>query len=159
MKYFLKTLKMKNKGIIKNFLFIPMFTFFMCAVLSGETAEVVFDADFFKDFNSRQIIQRDEYFDSLANKIVSGRGKITAISVSERYKKKYRIIIESSDSTVYNQKIIFFVFLENKDKINQLSLNSNFEFKGQLMGYTPLGTKRNEYILDIVFMDGSTIIE
>jgi len=151
-------MKVKNNRII-SFLLIPVFTVLTCAVLSGEDAAVVLDAKFFKDFNGKQLIQRDEYLSSLANKIVIGRGKITGISLNERYKKKYRIIIESSDSAVYNQKMIFFVFLENKDTLDLLSLDSKFEFKGQLVGYTPLVTKRNEYIVDVILMDGSTVIE
>ncbi len=131
----------------------------MCGISSGDESDVVLDSVFFRDFNGRQLIQRDELFDGLVNRIVIGRGIITGISASERYKKKYRIIIESSDSAAYNQKFIFFVFLENKDTIDLLTLNSKFEFKGQLMGYTPLGSKRNEFILDVIMMDGSTVIE
>ena len=150
---------MKNNNIIKKILLIHCLIICLCTVLSGEGSEVVLDAVFFKDFNNSQLIQRDELCDGLINKIVIGRGTITGISPNERYKKKYRIIIESSDSSLYNQKFIFFVFLDNKNTIDLLSLNSKFEFKGQLMGYTPLGSKRNEYILDVILMDGSTVIE
>jgi len=131
----------------------------MCIAVSGEDADVVLDGTFFKNFISKQLIQRDDFLDGLTNKIVIGRGQIVAVSANERYKKKYRVIIESSDASAYNQKIIFFVFLENKDTVDLLTLGSKFEFKGQLMGYTPLGTKRNEYILDVILMDGSTVIE
>ncbi len=149
---------MKNNRI-RNILLIPALIIFTCAALSGETDEVVLDAGFFKDFNSRQIIQRDDYLESLTNRVVIGRGIITDIAVKARYKKKYRIVIESSDSAAYNQKFIFYVFLDNKDTIDLLNLDTRFEFKGQLMGYTPLATKRNEYILDVILMDGSTVIE
>ena len=148
-----------NKLRIKNILLFPVYIIFLCAVLSAEDAEIVLDTKFFKDFNSIQLIQRDELFEGFLNRVVIGRGKITAIAASDRYKKKYRITIESSDSSVYNQKFIFFVFLDNKDTVDLLSLDSKFEFKGQLMGYTPLGTKRNEYVLDVILMDGSTVIE
>ena len=133
--------------------------FMLCSILPVKGQEVVLDASFFKTFNSRQIILRDDILSGLTNKVIIGRGKITAISANERYKKRYRIAIESSDSILYNQKIVFFVFLENKDTVDLLSLESKFEFKGQLMGFTPLGTKRNEYILDVILMDGSTLIE
>jgi len=150
---------MKNKNRIINVVLIIIFSMTMNAALSGEDNEVVLDAAFFKNFSRTQIINRDELFANLTNKVVIGRGKITGISENERYKKKYRIIIESSDSGAYNQKIIFFVFLDNKDTVDLLSLNSKFEFKGPLMGYTPLNTKRSEYILDVIFTDGSTVIE
>ncbi len=136
-----------------------IFVIMLCSILFAEEQEVVLDASFFKTFNSMQIIQRDDILSGLINKVIIGRGKITAISANERYKKRYRIVIESSDSVLYNQKMIFFVFIENKDTVDLLTLESKFEFKGQLMGYTPLGTKRNEYILDVILMDGSTLIE
>ena len=150
---------MKNNKKNVKILLIPLLIISICAALSGESAEVVIDAGFIKDFNSRQLIQRDELFESLINRIVIGRGIITDISVKARYKKKYRLVIESLDSAAYNQKFIFYVFLDNKDTIDLLNLDTRFEFKGQLMGYTPLATKRNEYILDVILMDGSTIIE
>jgi len=127
--------------------------------LSAQEAAIVFDSDFFKEFNKKQAIQRDEFFENITNKIVIGRGKITEITPNQRYKKNYRIKIESSDSGTYGQKFIFFVFIENKDMVDLLSIDSKFEFKGQFMGYTPLSTKRNEYIIDIIIMDGSTLIE
>ena len=149
---------MKNKKILK-ILLIQLLIISFSAALTGESAEVVLDAGFFKDLNSRQLIQRDELFENLINRIVIGRGMITDISVKARYKKKYRIVIESLDSAAFNQKFIFYVFLDNKDTIELLNLDTRFEFKGQLMGYTPLSTKRNEYILDVILKDGSTVIE
>lgn len=157
MKYFLMILKMKNN--INKFIIIVLSIFVFNTILLGDEGAVVLDASFFKIFNSTQIIQRDEIIAGLTNKIVIGRGKIIGISVNERYKKRYRIIIESADSVLFNQKIIFYVFLENKDTVDLLTADSKFEFKGQMMGFTPLGTKRNEYILDIILMDGSTVIE
>lgn len=159
MKFFLKIRIMMNSRIIRKLLIISVFIIIICSVLSGEDAEIVLDDKFFKDFSKIQIIQRDDHFQSLINNIVIGRGIITGISVNERYKKKFRLAVESSDSAAYNQKIIFFVFLENKDTVDLLNLNTKFEFKGQLMGFTPLNTKRSDYILDVVLMDGSTVIE
>ncbi len=150
---------MKNKSRIINVLLLPVLIVLLCGTLSADNSEVVLDANFFKEFNKQQLIQRDEFIDGLINRIVIGRGTITGIAPNERYKKKYRVIIESSDSAPYNQKFVFYLFLDNKDTINLLSLNSKFEFKGQLMGYTPLVSKRNEYILEVIMMDGSTVIE
>lgn len=150
---------MKNKSLKYKLYYIVLFVCLFWSLLSGEDGEVVLDASFFKDFNSRQVIQRDDILSLLSNRIVIGRGIITGISANERYKKKYRVVIESTDSALYNQKFIFFVFLENKDTVDLLTLDSKFEFKGQLMGYTPLNTKRSDYIIDVILMDGSTVIE
>ena len=127
--------------------------------LFGQEADIVFDNNFFREFNKKAAIQRDDVLEGMTNKIVIGRGKITEITSTQRYKKRHRVKIESSDSNAYGQKFIFFVFIENKDMIDLLSIDSKFEFKGQLMGYTALSTRRNEYIIDIIIMDGSTIID
>jgi hypothetical protein len=148
---------MNNK--IQTKIYLLLFIVLISVFLTAAETEIVFDSAFFKEFNFKQTIEKDDYFESILNKIIIGRGRIVSVSLNERYKKKYRIVIESSDSSPYNQKILFFVFLENKNTADILTTDSNFEFKGQLMGYTPLGTKRNEYILDVVFMDGSTVIE
>ena len=127
--------------------------------LLGQEADIVFDGNFFREFNKKQVIQRDEFFENITNKIVIGRGKITEITSNQRYKKKHRVKIESSDSGAYGQNFIFYVFIENKDMVALLSIDSKFEFKGQFMGYTALSTRRNEYIIDIIIMDGSIIID
>lgn len=137
--------------------FLPVFAIF--ADLSAADTDVVMDASFFKNFVSVNSIVRDEFIEKKLNSIVIGRGIITDISEKERYKRQYRIIVESSDAPAYGQKFYFYIFIDNRDTFDLLTKNSSFEFKGQLVGYTPLDVKRNEYILDVIFMDGSTIIE
>jgi len=126
--------------------------------LLGQEAAVVFDNNFFRDFNRRPAIQKDDFFETMVNKIVIGKGKITEITPTQRYKKKHRVKIESSDSGAHGQNFIFFVFMDSKD-MGLLTIDARFEFKGQFMGYTALSTRRNEYIIDIIIMEGSTIIE
>ena len=150
------TLKINNKTII-IYLLIAVALISTC--LFGQEADIVFDNNFFREFNKKAAIQRDDVLEGMTNKIVIGRGKIIEISSNQRYKKKHRVKIESSDSAAYGQRFVFFVFIENKDMVDLLSINSRFEFKGQFMGYTALSTRRNEYIIDIIIMDGSTIIE
>jgi len=127
--------------------------------VSAADNELVMDKTFFKGFSSLNSLVRDEFIEEQMNRIVIGRGTIINISEQERYKKKYRIVVESSDAPEYGQKFRFYIFTDNKDTLDLLTLDSSFEFKGQLTGYTPLDIKRNQYILDIIFMDGSTIIE
>jgi hypothetical protein len=63
--------------------------------LLGQEADIVFDGNFFKEFNKKPAIKRDDFFENITNKIVIGRGKITEIISNQRYKKKHRIKIES----------------------------------------------------------------
>lgn len=133
--------------------------FIMLFPVTAADNELVMDKTFFKSFSGLHILVRDEFIEEQMNRIVIGRGTIINISEQERYKKKYRIVVESSDAPEYGQKFRFYIFTDNKDTLDLLTLDSSFEFKGQLTGYTPLDIKRTQYILDIIFMDGSTIIE
>lgn len=121
--------------------------------------ELVMDSMFFKKFGSISAISRDDYLEGFINGIIIGRGRIISVTEKERYKKKFRILIESTDSVKYNQKFIFYVFLDNRDTADLLTTGTDFEFKGQFMGYTPLNTKRNAYIIDVVLMDASTVVK
>ena len=127
--------------------------------LTAAENELVMDKTFFKEFTALNSLIRDDFIEKQMNRIIIGRGTIISISEQERYKKKYRIVVESSDAGEYGQKFRFYIYTDNKDTLDLLTLDSSFEFKGQLTGYTPLDIKRSQYILDIIFMDGSTIIE
>ncbi|HQO39086.1 MAG TPA: hypothetical protein PK986_01330, partial [Spirochaetota bacterium] len=130
-----------------------------CVSVNAAGDELVMDKPFFKSFSRINSVVRDEFIEKQMNRIVIGRGTIISISEQERYKKKYRIVVESSDAGDFGYKFRFYIYTDNRDTLDLLTLDSSFEFKGQLAGYTPLDTKRTRYILDVIFMDGSTIIE
>ncbi|HRX47393.1 MAG TPA: hypothetical protein P5120_07725 [Spirochaetota bacterium] len=122
-------------------------------------SELVMDSSFFRKFSTVRAISRDDYLEGYLNSIIIGRGKIISVEENERYKKRFRVAIESSDSARYGFKFSFYLFLDNKDTAELLTAGTDFEFKGQFMEYTPLNTKRNAYIIDAVLMDASTVIE
>lgn len=150
-----------NSGLCKaiRLVMISVFITVILIPVSAAENELVMDKNFFKNFMALKSLVRDDFIDKQINRIVIGRGTIISISEQERYKKKYRIVVESSDAAEFGHKFLFYIFTDNKDTLDLLTLDSSFEFKGQLTGYTPLDIKRTQYILDIIFMDGSTIIE
>jgi len=135
--------------------------FIMILVTTAAFAEeaLVMDSNFFKKFSSQSAMARDEYLEGFLDKLIIGRGKIVSVTEKGRYRKRFMVTIESSDSSKFNQKFLFYLFLDNRDNFDLLSTGSDFEFKGQFMGYTPLNTKRNSYIIDAVLMDASTLID
>lgn len=146
-----------NKAL--HFVITAVTAAFILIPAAAAENELVMDKTFFKGFTALNSLVRDEFIEKQMNRIVIGRGTIINISEQERYKKRYRIVVESSDASEYGYKFRFYIYTDNKDTLDLLTLDSSFEFKGQLTGYTPLDIKRNQYILDIIFMDGSTIIE
>jgi hypothetical protein len=147
---------MNRRGFLKTF-FLSAVLIFICPLYAAES--LVFDSDFFKSLSRMSTIERDIYLDELPGRIIIGRGTILTIVERENYKKNFRIEVSAGESSRYRLKFLYYVYFDDKNIIELLSENSSFEFKGQLMGITPVNSQRSEFILDIVFMEGSTIIQ
>jgi len=118
--------------------------------------EVVINSFFFRKFYGVHHIHKDEYLESFQNRIIIGKGYIKSVKEKHYFKRKYEICIEQKGTDKI--RFIYHIYLNNKNTIDLLNQNSFFEFKGQLVGITPVDTRRTIYILDVIFMDGSTII-
>lgn len=153
---------MKVKGMIKPSLSSLIISFLLIILSMSPLFSVdnlVFDTAFFKSFARMRSIQRDIYINELPGKIIIGRGTILTVVERENYKKKFRIEVHAGEASRSRLKFLYYVYFDDKNIIDLLSEDTNFEFKGQLMGVTPVNTERSEFILDIVLMDGSTIID
>ncbi len=153
---------MKIKGMIKTHLLSIKILFLLIIISTSplfSIESIVFDNTFFKSFSSKSSIQRDIYINELSGKIIIGRGTILTVLERENYKKNYRIEVLASEASGNRLKFLYYVYFDDKNIIDLLSEDASFEFKGQLMGITSVNTHRSEFILDIVLMDGSTIID
>jgi hypothetical protein len=120
---------------------------------------LVFDRTFFNSFVRMNSLQREIFLEDLTNRIVIGRGTVLTVVERENYKKQYRIEVLAGEASPLRMKFIYYVYFDDKNIIDLLTEEASFEFKGQLMGITPLNTARSEFILDVVLMEGSTIID
>ncbi len=153
---------MKIKGIIKTNLLIVKILFLLLITSTSPLFSIeslVFDNTFFKSFSTKSSIQRDIYINKLSGKIIIGRGTILTVLERENYKKNYRIEVLASEASGNRLKFLYYVYFDNKNIIDLLNEDASFEFKGQVMGITSANTQRSEFILDIILMDGSTIID
>jgi len=119
----------------------------------------VFDRTFFQSFARMNSLQRQIYLEDITNRIVIGRGTVLTVVERENYKKQYRIEVLAGEASPLRLKFIYYVYFDDKNIIDLLTEDASFEFKGQLMGITPLNTVRSDFILDVVLMEGSTIID
>ncbi|MBP7734683.1 MAG: hypothetical protein KA369_01795 [Spirochaetes bacterium] len=117
------------------------------------------DKKFFSEFQRTAPILRDDFLESRMNSIVLVRGLVTSIQKTTRLKKKYRVILTDPEAERLNVKIVYHVYIDSAVSISMLSENRNLEFSGQLIAYTPINSKRDSYILDILFEKGAVIIE
>lgn len=117
------------------------------------------DKKFFMEFSRLQPVLRDDFLESRLNSIVLARGLVTSIQKNTRLKKKYLVILTDSEAERLNIKIQYHLYIDSTVTITMLQENRNLEFSGQLIAYTPINSKRDAYIMDIVFEKGAVLIE
>jgi len=144
---------------VKKIFLLTGIIILLLQIFSHSQSELVLDSSFFKKFSSISAISRDTYLEGYLNSIIIGRGKLISVTPSDRYKKRFKITVESTEATRFGQRFIFYIFLENENTAELLSPETEFEFKGQFVGYTPANSKRTWYIIEIILMDASTLIK
>ncbi|HQF08742.1 MAG TPA: hypothetical protein PLM53_10695 [Spirochaetota bacterium] len=117
------------------------------------------DKKFFVEFVRIPLIMRDDFIENRLNTVVLARGVVTSIEKNISLKKKYRVIIRDTEAERLNIKVTYHLYVDSTVTISMLQENKNLEFSGQLIAYTPTSSKRDAYILDIMFEKGAVIIE
>lgn len=118
--------------------------------------QVILDDKFYAEMQGIDPIKRDLFLDKILNKIVQGRGYVESVSSHRRYDRNFRIAIRNKDK---NHNVLFYIFSNNDQYVSILNKDDPFEFKGQFIIYTPLTSKRDLYIFDIILEDGAVVLE
>lgn len=143
----------------KRYYFLSAVLILLLSLQVFSVENPVFDRTFFQSFSRMNSLQREIFLNEMTNRIIIGRGTVLTVVERENYKKQYRIEVLAGEAAQQRLKFIYYVYFDDKNIIDLLTEDANFEFKGQLMGITPLNTLRSEFILDVVLMEGSTIID
>ncbi len=112
--------------------------------------------EFYARLQAAPPIRRDFFLDAHLNKLLSGRGRVISVDAVGRYKRRYRIVLAGLTAS---PKITFYLFADGDDYRGLVSEGDLFEFKGQFAVYTPLDTRRDAYIFDVVMEEGAVVIE
>lgn len=147
-----------NKGIktcLIYFIIIP-FTIFSAIDLYPQNPNVL-SKEFYANLQKSEPIRRDFILDGQLNKIIQGKGYVDSIDTTERYRRRFRIVVIGNETP--NLNIIYYLFTDNEEYIKVLNKKDLFEFKGQFVIYTPLSSRRDSYIFDIIMEDGAILIE
>jgi hypothetical protein len=132
-------------------------------VMSDEGAvqqkSLALDKKFYSELYRTPPVLRDEFLESRLNTIVIGRGFITSIKKIQKFKKNYRIDMIDREAEQQNIRITYHVYIDSSHSISMLKEKESLEFSGQLFAYTPANSKRDAYILDILFEKGAMILE
>ncbi len=123
--------------------------------LAGEVK--ILGVEFYTALQNTDPVKRDFFLAENVNKIITGCGYVQSVENWDRYRRRYRIVINAKD--IKNLNLIYYVFTDNRDYLKILKKNDLFEFRGQLVIYTPLNSRRDSYILDVILEDGAVIVE
>jgi hypothetical protein len=111
---------------------------------------------FLSDLASRDPMRRDIFLSSKLNTMIEGTVNVLHVEEKAMFKRKYRITGNFSFNSV---SLVCHIYSDNQDYSVLLSEGEKISFKGQLVMITPLGSKRDSYILDIILEDGAAVVE
>lgn len=117
----------------------------------------VLSDEFYKTLQAAHILQRDIYLDGQLNKILTGRGQVDSLTESPRYRRRFKITVTGASAG--NIKIIYSLYTDEDDFLKVLHKNDLFEFRGQFVIYTPLSSRRDSYIFDVLLEDGAIVVD
>ncbi len=117
----------------------------------------VLGREFYAGLQNADPIQRDQYLESQLNMILTGKGYVQSIDSFNRYHRRYRITVISNQAE--NLNIIYYLFTDKEEYLKLVNKNDLFEFRGQFVIFTPLSSRRDSYIFDIIMEDGAIVVE
>lgn len=117
------------------------------------------DGKFFAEFAKMAPILRDNFLEDKINAIIQGRGLVRSIRKVERFKKNYRVVLVDQDAESMGLRFVYHVYIDSRHSIALLKEQERLEFSGQLAAWTPLNSRRDAYILDIIFEKGAVLVE
>jgi hypothetical protein len=129
--------------------------------LPGESrkaeAPLILGKDFYSQLAKTDLVRRDEVLDRMLNRLIQGKGYVESLEIHERYHKRFRIVLLDSEAAGLN--IRFFLFTDGDSYQKILKKGDLVEFRGQLAVYTPLSSRRDSYIFDVVLEEGALVVK
>jgi len=125
----------------------------------GADNRVILDKKFFSDFQRTPAVLRDVFLDERMNTIIQGRGQVRSIEKIQRYKKRFRVVLVDLEAEKLNLKVLYYIYIDSKTSISMLKTEESMEFSGQLVAYTPVNSRRDGYIFDVIFEKGAMLVE
>jgi hypothetical protein len=136
---------------LKKLVFVIVLMF--CVILTAAAAaqKININMEFFDRFQEISPVKRNFFLDSLLNSDLSGKGIIESINISERYGRRFRIIIKENEAIGIS--VLYYVYTNNEAYQTKLKKGVQFSFSGRFITYTPLSSERGAYVFDIVLSE------
>jgi hypothetical protein len=146
------------KVIFRNIIFI-----LLALVISSESfpetkSKVIqLNHEFYTDLIKSKALTRDILLNGMQGAIVQGRGYIESVEKNERYRRHFRITAIDTEASELNIRL--YIFADNEEYLTLLKKGDSFDFKGQFVIFTPLNSRRDSYIFDIILEDGALSVK
>lgn len=137
----------------KTFIFYTLQLFVFLVLItntSGAQNVINIDSIFFKDFSKTAPLLRDDVFGVRLDSVIHFQGTVESIDTETRYMKKFRMKVSGDVPDYIPLKIMYYVYFDQGELYPSAKNEDRCAITGKLMSYTPLNTKRDSYILDIV---------
>jgi hypothetical protein len=147
---------MKNLG--RNIIFV-FFAFVLSTVTFSETKNKVIQLnhEFYADLLKSKALARDVLLNGMQGAIVQGSGYVESVEKSERYRRHFRITAIDNEASDLNIRL--YIFADNEEYLTLLKKGDSFDFKGQFIIFTPLNSRRDSYIFDIILEEGALSVK
>ena len=101
------------------------------------------------------LVSRDEFWKAKLNTLLEGKGTVVSVEEKTQFRRKYRITLTSGSEAKLG--LVYYIYTDKEDYMNLLAPGSQFGFKGQFVMFTPLNSKRNLYLLDIILEESELL--
>jgi hypothetical protein len=146
------------KNIIINIIFVFL------AIVTGtvsfsETKDkiVQLNHEFYAGLLKSKPLVRDVLLNGMQGVIVQGSGYVESVEKSERYRRHFRITAIDNEASDLNIRL--YIFADNEEYLTLLKKGDSFDFKGQFVIFTPLNSRRDAYIFDIILEEGALSVK
>ncbi|MFH0975920.1 MAG: hypothetical protein V1874_09080 [Spirochaetota bacterium] len=112
---------------------------------------------FYTKILNLKAIERDSLLNEMQNSIVQGRAYVESVEKTERYRRHFRITAIDNEASDLNIRL--YIFTDNQEYLTLLQKGDFFDFKGQFVVYTPLNSRRDSYIFDIILEEGALSVK
>jgi hypothetical protein len=141
---------------------IILFIFLMSSQMFSEPLKkpegiIQLNREFYSGFFNLKSLERDIFLNNFQDRIVQGIGYIESVDKIERYHRHVRIT--AIDKEAAGLTIKLYIFVDNEEYLTLLQKGDSFDFKGQFVIFTPLNSRRDAYIFDIVLEEGALSVK
>ncbi len=137
--------------------------FILCAIVTvnataDEAKQAILDSQWYTTLQNSDAIKRLQILDALKDKVVKAQGVVVKVEESNlvNLKKKYRIILSANLPKI---NILYYCYTDKEDYADLLQAGDIFEFSGQFIVATPLNTRIDTVLCDIILEDGAVLVK